>query len=126
MARSKEVFWWSLFSAGGVMSALFIPALIIAVAFCMPTDSAIDAATRHNHLLGVFDGFLGLILKLVLFGVLFLTLFHCAHRIRHTAEELGLRSLKPVLAIVCYGGALVGTVFAAYIIFTLPGAMPAA
>ena len=29
MKRSSEAFWWALFSAGGVMAALFVPAFVI-------------------------------------------------------------------------------------------------
>ena len=36
MKRSSEAFWWSLFSAGGVMSALFVPALVFTTGFGLP------------------------------------------------------------------------------------------
>ena len=29
MTYSREAFWWSLFSAGGVLAALFLPAIIL-------------------------------------------------------------------------------------------------
>ena len=36
MKRSSEAFWWALFSAGGVMAALFVPAFVIVTGFLLP------------------------------------------------------------------------------------------
>jgi fumarate reductase subunit D len=102
MAKSKEVFWWSIFSAGGVMSALFVPAFIILTGFILPYQKDYSEE-RFNKL----QGLLGWMpVKIVLFGILFLSFFHCAHRFRHTAMDLGLRSASTGLGVVFYGGAL--------------------
>jgi hypothetical protein len=38
--------------------------------------------------------------------------FHAAHRLRFTLADLGLKGLGPLLGILCYGGAIVGTLIA--------------
>lgn len=121
MAKSNEALPWSLFSAGGVMAALFIPGLILGLGILAPlmVDEPIELYDQLVWLLA--GGWWGWIVKLALVGIIFLTLFHCAHRIRHTATELGLRHLAPLVAVVCYGGAAVGTIVAALLVFTVPG-----
>ena len=45
-----------------------------------------------------------------------LALVHAAHRLRFTVEHaFQLRRYDPIIATVCYGGALVGTAAAAYL-----------
>ncbi|MYG81195.1 MAG: hypothetical protein F4187_05235, partial [Gemmatimonadetes bacterium] len=43
---SGEAFWWALFSAGGVMAALFVPAFVIVTGFLLPTGDEMVAAER--------------------------------------------------------------------------------
>lgn len=113
MSRFHGAFWWSLFSAGGVMAALFVPAIILSTGFLLPTDNAADAAVRYAQ----FHGTVGWWpVRLVLFAVIFLTFFHCAHRLRHTLMDLGLRRLSSLLAPVCYSAALAGAIVAAIIL----------
>ena len=113
MRRSNEAFWWSLFSAGGVMAALFIPALILATGFLLPTRDADAAAERFAQVATVVSWWP---VRLVLFIVLFLSFFHCAHRVRHTLMDLGLRRLEPLLMFVSYTAALAGTVAAGVVL----------
>jgi fumarate reductase subunit D len=58
-----------------------------------------------------------LIGRLVLFLAISFPLFHCAHRFVHTSKDLGLRAAHGVIALVCYGGAIVGTIFALVVIW---------
>ena len=58
--------------------------------------------------------------RLVLLGLLVLMLFHWAHRFRYTLYDgLQLRSLEAPIAVLCYGGALVGSLAALLIVFTV-------
>ena len=116
MKQSSEVFWWSLFSAGGVMSALFLPALIVATGLILPFSAGDDPAARYEqvHKIVAFWP-----VRLVLFGVIGLSCFHAAHRVRHILMDLGLRHLHGMLIVVCYGGAAVGAVAAAVILVKL-------
>ena len=116
MTRSNEAFWWSLFSAGGVMSAIFIPALIVITGLVLPFMAGDDPAAHYERLDGVVSSWIA---RLILFGILMLSFFHCAHRIRHILFDLGLRHTGMLLSVVCYGAAILGTVLAAYILVTL-------
>lgn len=121
MAKSNEAFFWSLFSAGGVMSAMFIPAIILATGFLLPTTDPVEAAARYDQVHGVVGYTLwGIPLtKLVLLGVIFLSFFHCAHRIQHTSKDVGLRAVGGLIAAACYLGALAGSVVTAVVLFRI-------
>ena len=105
MARSNDVFWWSLFSAGGVVSAFFFPATIIVTGLAVPlgwvTAEQLYALVQNP------------LVRLYLFVLISLPLFHAAHRLSHLAIDLGLAHTRRPLAITCYGAAIVGTLLAA-------------
>jgi fumarate reductase subunit D len=113
MARSNEPLWWSLFSAGGVVAAFFLPATILLTALAVP--------------LGWIDGEQLYVLaqhplvRLYLFVLISLPLFHAAHRLRHLVLDLGLTHAKRPVAIACYGTAIVGTLLAAVIAVVAAG-----
>ena len=102
MARSNEPIWWSLFSAGGVVAALLMPVAIIL------TGIAVPAGWLDAQQLG--DLIRQPLARLYLFLLISLPLFHWAHRFRFTLMDLGLKGLGGLLAVVCYGAAIVGTV----------------
>ena len=118
MARSNEAFFWSLFSAGGVAAALFIPAIIISTGFLLPTSDPAKGQERYEKVHGVVAySPAGIpITKLVLLGVIALTFFHCAHRIQHTSKDLGLRSIGGAIAAASYLGALAGSIITAWLL----------
>ena len=113
---SSEAFWWSLFSAGGVLGALFIPVIVVITGFLLPTDDRVAAVGRYDHLRATVGWWP---VRIVLFGVIALCFFHCMHRIRHTLMDLGLRGLDTLLKLICYGGAFLGTAIAAVILLGL-------
>ena len=115
MARSNEAFWWSLFSAGGVLAALFLPVFITVTGVALPFGDDFNQAKyeRLHQLLSSWPA------QILLLGVICTTFFHCAHRIRHTAMDLGLRSADKFLKALCYGGALVVTILAAFIVVSI-------
>ena len=115
MARSKEVFWWSLFSAGGVIAALFIPVLVVVSGIILPYFTGGSEAGYQK----IHSGVSFWLVRLILFGIIFLSFFHCAHRIRHVLMDLGLRSAGLAIAVLCYLGATAGTVVAACILIGL-------
>jgi fumarate reductase subunit D len=116
MSKSNEVLWWSLFSAGGVMAALAMPALILSTGFLLGTNDTSMAAERYVQLQSVLSWW---IVRLALFVVISLSFFHCAHRIRHTLMDLGVRGVSLLLMMICYGGALAGTIASAVIMVRL-------
>lgn len=116
MKRSNEAFWWSLFSAGGVMAALFLPALVLVTGLILPFLSGQDAHAQYERMYETVSFWL---IRVVLFVVIFLSFFHCAHRIRHILMDLGWRSASTALSLCCYGAAGVGSVMTALLLITL-------
>jgi fumarate reductase subunit D len=108
---TPEPFVWLLFSAGGVVAALVLPVLVVLFGVAIPLGWV--AAPDHAHLLAVLRNPLA---RLGLIGICALALVHAAHRLRFTLEHaFRLRRYDPLIATVCYGGALLGTAAAAYL-----------
>jgi len=112
--RSSEALWWALFSAGGVMAALFVPAFVIVTGFLLPASDPAVAAERTVQFAAAVGWWP---IKLALLGILALSLVHCGHRIRHTMMDLGMRRYSGLLKVPCYGGALAGTIWAAMLLW---------
>ncbi len=108
MRPSNEPFWWAMFGAGGMITALLLPVLIIITGFVVPAGGV-----DFKQLDTLFNNPL---VRLIILGVAFLSFFHAAHRIRHTLKDLGLRSVATPLAVLCYAAALAGTVWAALVV----------
>jgi fumarate reductase subunit D len=61
------------------------------------------------------------LVRLALFAVIALGLFHWAHRFRYTLYDgLQLSHLYGLIATVCYGGATAVTLFAAWVLWRFP------
>jgi len=111
--RSNDPFWWSLFGAGGAVAALCLPVLLFLTGLAMPLGWV--ATPTHEEALALVRHPLA---RLVLFVVVALSLFHWAHRFRFTLYDgLQLKHLEALIVVFCYGGALVGTVFAAVVLW---------
>lgn len=115
MARSHKPIVWGLFAAGGTVAAFALPALIlissVGVAFGLLPESVLD----YDNLRGLLSHPLT---RLVLFGVLFLTLWHAAHRLRITAHDIGVRA-DTLVATVFYTIAGLGSVLLAIALITI-------
>ena len=112
--HSGEAFWWALFSAGGVMAALFVPAFVVVTGFLLPAGDPAVAAARAEAFGQAVGGWP---VKIALLGVIVLSLFHCAHRIRHTLMDFGLRRRSGLLKVSCYGSALAASFWAALVLW---------
>ena len=114
--RSPEPFLWMLFSAGGVLAALMIPVLLFLFGVAFPLGWL--APPSHEHLLALIRHPLA---RVVLFVLCALSLFHWAHRFRYTLYDgLQIKHLNEVINLVCYGGAVGGSIVAAYLLWQLP------
>ena len=114
--RPIEPLLWLLFSAGGVLSALFAPVLLFlfGVAFPLGWLSAPDYG-RVQSVLG------HPLARLAIFVVCSLSLFHWAHRFRYTLYDgLQIKHLNEAINALCYGGAVLGTLAAAYLVWQIP------
>jgi fumarate reductase subunit D len=110
MARSDEPFWWTLFSAGGVVAALAMPVTILITSIGVATGWL-----SENRFLELLRNPL---VRVYLFLLISLPLFHWAHRFRYTLVDLGVKTARSTIAWLCYGTAVVGT-FCALILLLL-------
>ncbi len=112
--RSIEPFFWSLFSSGGMLCALVLPALAAILWIAVPLGWI--AAPSYQGLVAFVAN---PIFRLAFFGFLALAAFHWGHRFRFTLYDgLQLKHLFGLIAVICYGGATALTVLAAYVLWT--------
>lgn len=116
MKRPLEPLLWTLFSAGGMLSALVMPVLVFFFGLMFPLRWM--TRPRHEYLLTITDH---PITRLALIGICMLSLFHWAHRFRYTLYDgLQIKHLNELVAVLCYGSAIVGSLAAAYLIWQVP------
>ena len=114
--RSIEPLLWMLFSVGGVLAALLMPSLVFLLGLAFPLGWL--APPSYEHLLAVLRHPL---MRVALFLFCMLSLFHGAHRFRYTLYDgLQIKHLNEVIILVCYGGAIVGSVWAGYLLWWVP------
>ena len=115
MAKSNEPIWWSLFSAGGVVAALLVPVHILLTGIAWPLGMLPADALEFSRMQALFSHPLT---RLYCFVFISLPLFHWAHRFRFTLVDLGLHGAAMLIAVLCYGAAIAGTLAAALILWS--------
>jgi fumarate reductase subunit D len=106
---------WTLFSAGGTLAALLYPVHVFLTGLAFPLGilepPPPDALARlAGHPLT----------RLYLFALIALPLVHWAHRFRYTLYDgLQLKHLFALVAVLCYGAALLGAATAGYLLWML-------
>jgi fumarate reductase subunit D len=111
--RTPEPYLWLLFSGGGVAAAMLLPALVLILGLLVPLG--VVSAPDLGALVSPWP------VKVVVVGVVLLCLFHAAHRIRFTSEEVfRLGRFDVLIAPLCYGLALAGAVAAGLIVAAIP------
>jgi fumarate reductase subunit D len=114
--RHPEPLLWMLFSAGGIVSAMLMPVLVLLFGIAFPLGWL--APPGYDHLLLVLGHPIG---RIVMFSLCALSLFHWAHRFRHTLYDgLQIKHLNEMIAVISYGVAVVGTVVTAYLVWQIP------
>ena len=108
MAHSHKPIIWSLFAAGGTVAAFIIPVLILTTCLAVPLGLLSVDVLSYEHLLELMQYPFS---KLVTFAVLFLIIWHAAHRMRITAHDLGVRN-DTLVILICYGIAAAGSLLA--------------
>ena len=88
------------------MAAFFIPITLVLTGVAVPAGWISTEGLREL----VAHPFA----RLYLFVLISLPMFHWAHRFRYVLAELGLEGVRGIVAVVCYGTAMVATVLAAY------------
>lgn len=113
--RTNDPFWWTLFGAGGTISAFLIPIHVLLFGIAIPMGWL--AAPDYESLLELVRH---PVTRIYLFVLISLSLFHWAHRFRFTLYDgLMLKHLEAYIFFVCYGIALIGTIFAGYLVWAI-------
>ena len=111
--RDPEPFLWMIFSAGGVVSAMLMPSLLVFFGLAIPFGWI--AAPSLEHMRAVLANPLTFV---VMLSLLVLSFFHSAHRLRHTLYDcLQIKHLGGLVAALCYGAAVVGSGAATYFLW---------
>jgi fumarate reductase subunit D len=104
---------WLLFSAGGMVSALLVPVLVLLFGLLFPLG--VLAPPGHAGLATLLAHPL---VRLAALGLCVLALLHWAHRFRYTLfDGLQLDRLRTPINVLCYAAALAGSAWAASVLF---------
>jgi fumarate reductase subunit D len=115
-ARLEPIFWLS-FSAGGMVAAFLFPIhlMILGIAYAagwLPHDALSYARVVHvvhNPLVKVY-----------LWGLVSLPLYHWAHRFRYIVRhQFGIEAGARTVAFACYGIAVAGTVLTGLVLLRI-------
>jgi fumarate reductase subunit D len=111
-----HLFWWFMFSQGGLFAAVLLPVHILVQGILGPLG-VVRVVDRH------YDSWISIlgnpIVKLYLVVLISLPFFHFAHRLRYLLVDLGVPAAKTLpVQVIFYGGAVVVTLAAIYILLT--------
>ena len=113
--RTWVPLFWTLFSAGGVVAAFLIPIHILLFGLAFPLGWL--QPPTYEKLLALAKLPLA---RLYLFVFCSLPLFHWAHRFRYTLHDgLQAKHLDKLIATGTYGCAIIGTLVAGYLLWSL-------
>lgn len=104
---SNKPIIWSLFAAGGTVTALLTPVLVLLIGLAVPLGLLPAEMFSYARMQILIES---PFVRLIIFGILFLSLWHAAHRMRITVHDFGLRA-DGIAAVIFYAIAAVGTVF---------------
>jgi fumarate reductase subunit D len=108
--RSNAPIFWLLFGAGGMLSALLGPVLVLITGVLVPLGLLLPRGWMdYPRSLGFAQHWMG---KGLLLAVIALFAWHAAHRIFHSLHDLGIRG-GTLAKLACYGVALAVTLAAA-------------
>lgn len=114
MSKSNEPIWWSLFAAGGIVAALFIPILIVITGIILPFTLTGEEPFLYERIYGAVNH---PIIRLLIFCLIAFPFFHFAHRFRSILVDVGLFKIRPVISVISYGSAIVGTIITAIVLW---------
>jgi fumarate reductase subunit D len=115
MKRSHAPIFWSLFGAGGVLSALLGPVLVYITGIAIPTGALPPEVFAYPR---VFDFLRSAGGKLALFALIALFLWHAAHRIYHCLHDFGIHP-GLLTRLTLYGSAFAGSAAAAWLLLNI-------
>jgi fumarate reductase subunit D len=111
-----HLFWWFMFSQGGLFVAVLLPVHIVIQGILGPL-SIVHVVDRH------YDTWISIlgnpIVKLYLLVLISLPFFHFAHRLRYLLVDLGVPAAKSrPTQVVFYGAAVVVTLATIWVLLT--------
>lgn len=112
MKRSNKPIFWSLFGAGGMLSALAGPALVFITGIALPLGGV---PLGYERALALSQNGFG---KIAIFLVISLFLFHGLHRMYHSVHDFGIH-VTPAMKAGFHGVAAIGSAIAAYLLLSL-------
>ena len=116
MKRANDPIFWLPFGAGGVLAALFGPALVLITGFAAPFAIGLPPeALGYDNMMAFAHNAIG---KLFLFAIVVFFLWHAALRIYHTLHDFGVH-VGTVLKLIIFGGSLVATVIAVWTLLAI-------
>jgi fumarate reductase subunit D len=107
---------WTGFANAAVLTALVVPAHILVQGVLGPLGLVPSFDRRYSTFAAAIGNPL---VKVYLLIVMAASFYLFGHRVRYVVHELGVHG-KLRVGLVMYGLAAVGTVVAAYLLFTLP------
>lgn len=116
MKRSNEPVFWSLFGAGGMLSALIGVALVFVTGIGVPLALLVSQdLMQYQSMLSFAQHWLG---KIVVFAIIVLFLWHAALRILNMLHDFGVHA-GTAARLVGYGLTLLCTIATAYWLLAL-------
>jgi fumarate reductase subunit D len=111
-----EVLAWALFSAGGFVSAILLPVHVAILGVAFAAGWLPDKALSYGRILHLVQN---PITKLYLLALISLPLYHWAHRFRFAIHHQFGIHLRRLVALGCYGTAVVGTGLTAWVLLRI-------
>lgn len=116
LKRSRAPIFWVMFGGGGMLSALLGTALVFVTGIAAPLGWPFgDNLLSYQRMHAFAQHWAG---KGLLFVLVWLFAYHAMHRIYHSLHDLGI-PVGFVAKTVCYGGAFLITVIAAYSLLSI-------
>jgi fumarate reductase subunit D len=111
-----HLFWWFMFSQGGVLAALLVPVHILVQGILGPLG-IVPVVDRH------YDTWIRIlgnpIVKVYLLVLIAVPFFLFAHRLRYLLVDLGVSGAKSVPAqVIFYGGAVAVTLVTIWVLLS--------
>ena len=108
MKRSNEPITWLPFGAGGMLSALIAPVLVLVTGLLVPLGVLPRNFMSYQRMLAFAQNPLG---KLLLLAVISLFLLHGCHRLVTTLHDYGLKAGHAPM-VLFFGAAVMASLFA--------------
>ena len=113
----KELVFWALFSAGGMVTAFLIPIHVAILGIAFAAGWLPDDALSYER---VLDFARHPLAKIYLGILVVMPLYHWAHRFRYAVHhQLGVHGWKRLVATLCYGTATLGTALTVWILLRI-------